>query len=83
MGIMGKAYFEMGEYLTAKKHFQNMRDLDHFRTEFMEYFSTALWHLQDEVELSALAQELTTIGTCNHNLLFLGKKKIDFSVIFS
>ena len=27
----------------------------------MEYFSTALWHLQDEVELSALAQELTTI----------------------
>ncbi len=25
----------------------------------MEYFSTALWHLQEEVELSSLSQELT------------------------
>ena len=29
--------------------------------EFMEYYSTALWHLQDEVELSAVAQELTRL----------------------
>ena len=29
--------------------------------EFMEYYSTALWHLQEEVELSAVAQELTRL----------------------
>jgi tetratricopeptide (TPR) repeat protein len=58
-GIMGMAYFEMGDYRETKKLFQSMRDLDPYRTEFMEYFSTTLWHLQEEVDLSALAQELT------------------------
>ena len=57
----GKSYFETGDYLTAKRHFQNMRELDQYRTDCMEYYSTALWHLQDEVELSALAQDLTSI----------------------
>ena len=60
VGSMGKAYFEMGEYAKAKRFFQKMRDLDPHRTEFMEYFSTTLWHLQEEVDLSALAQELTS-----------------------
>jgi anaphase-promoting complex subunit 3 len=60
IGSMGKAYFEMGEYAKAKRFFQKMRDLDPHRTEFMEYFSTTLWHLQEEVDLSALAQELTS-----------------------
>ena len=27
--------------------------------EFMEYFSTTLWQLQDDVGLSSLAQDLT------------------------
>ena len=31
MGVLGKAYFEMGDYLTAKRHFQTMRDLDQYR----------------------------------------------------
>lgn len=60
MGSIGKAYFEMGDYLQARKHFQQMRDLDPHRREFTEYFSTTLWHLQEEVELSALAQEMTS-----------------------
>ena len=59
MGSIGKAYFEMGDYAKAKTFFQKMRDLDPHRTEFTEYFSTTLWHLQEEVDLSALAQELT------------------------
>ena len=59
IGSIGKAYFEMGDYAKAKTFFQKMRDLDPHRTEFTEYFSTTLWHLQEEVDLSALAQELT------------------------
>lgn len=35
--------------------------MEPYRTEFMEYHSTALWHLQEDVELSALSQELTRI----------------------
>ncbi len=60
MGSIGKAHFEMGDYQRARKCFQQMRDLDPHRSEFTEYFSTALWHLQEEVELSALAQDLTS-----------------------
>jgi len=28
------------------RQFEDMRDLDPYRMEFMEYYSTALWHLQ-------------------------------------
>lgn len=60
MGIAGKAYFEMGDYVNAKRCFSTLREIDPFRTDCMEYFSTALWHLQEEVDLSALAQDLTS-----------------------
>lgn len=36
-----------------------MRRLEPHRLQGMEYYSTALWHLQKEVALSTLAQELT------------------------
>ena len=42
-----------------------MRTKDPHRLELTEYFSTALWHLQEEVELSVLAQELTRIDKCS------------------
>ena len=60
LGSLGKAHFELGNYVSAKVLFQEMRDLDPYRKEFTEYLSTTLWHLQDEVELSALAQDLTS-----------------------
>ena len=41
----------MGDYTKAKNYFQKMHDLDPHRTEFTEYFSTTLWHLQEEVDL--------------------------------
>ncbi len=44
------------------RYFRELRDREPFRLDFMEYFSTALWHLQDDVELSALAQDLTRWG---------------------
>ena len=60
LGSIGKAHFELGHYVKAKSLFQEMRDLDPHRKEFTEYLSTTLWHLQDEIELSALAQDLTS-----------------------
>ena len=61
LGLLGMAHFELGEYKEAQKLFRETRDHDPHRTDFMEYFSTALWHLQEEVDLSALAQDLTRI----------------------
>ena len=41
------------------RHFKALRQLEPNRMEGMEYYSTTLWHLQDDVGLSSLAQELT------------------------
>ena len=45
--------------LQAERLFSEARSLEPYHLEGMEIFSTALWHLQREVELSALAQEMT------------------------
>jgi anaphase-promoting complex subunit 3 len=58
LATLGKCYFEMNEYKEACRHFTLVREKDPFRLELMEYYSTALWHLQEEVQLSALAQDL-------------------------
>ncbi|KAI0228359.1 cell division cycle 27 [Lamellibrachia satsuma] len=55
---IGKAYFEMSEYQKAEKVFSEVRQLAKHHIEGMEIYSTTLWHLQREVQLSTLAQEL-------------------------
>jgi len=42
-----------------KRYFKEVHELDPYHTELMEYYSTALWHLQEEIALSALAKELS------------------------
>ncbi len=55
---LGRAYFEMTRYDEAVKYFFEAHKFEPHRLQGMEYYSTALWHLQKEVELSMLAQEL-------------------------
>jgi anaphase-promoting complex subunit 3 len=55
---LGRAYFEMTQYDEAVKYFFEAHKFEPHRLQGMEYYSTALWHLQKEVELSMLAQEL-------------------------
>jgi hypothetical protein len=45
----------------AEKYFADMRLQEPYYFEGMEIYSTALWHLQKEVELSSLAQELSDL----------------------
>ena len=56
--LLGKCYFELADYKTSVKYFEEVREDDPFRLELMEYYSTALWHLGQEVSLSSLAQDL-------------------------
>uniref|UniRef100_A0A6B2KZ77 UDP-N-acetylglucosamine--peptide N-acetylglucosaminyltransferase SPINDLY n=1 Tax=Arcella intermedia TaxID=1963864 RepID=A0A6B2KZ77_9EUKA len=56
---VAKAYFEMVQYVKAKQIFEEVRCLEPYRTSYMELFSTILWHLKEEVQLSYLAQQLT------------------------
>jgi len=61
LALLGKSYFELAEYKEAVKYFAMVRERDPYRLDMLEYYSTALWHLQEEVSLSALAQDLQKI----------------------
>lgn len=56
--LLGLAYFEQADYETSAKYFCEVHDREPYRLEYMDIYSTALWHLQREVALSALAQDL-------------------------
>ncbi|KAH8910033.1 TPR-like protein [Coniochaeta sp. PMI_546] len=55
---MGKAQFEQANYAEAEKYFRRVRILAPTRLEDMEVYSTILWHLKSETDLSFLAHEL-------------------------
>jgi len=54
---LGRAYFEQVDYDSAAFAFEQARKIDPFRLKGIEIYSTVLWHMKREVELSALAQE--------------------------
>ncbi|KAB7495212.1 Cell division cycle protein 27-like protein [Armadillidium nasatum] len=51
---LAKAYFEMNDYEESIRK-------NPIHLNLMEYYSTALWHLQKEVQLSSLAQDLVEV----------------------
>ncbi|KAK9451680.1 uncharacterized protein V1518DRAFT_409239 [Limtongia smithiae] len=58
---IGRAYFEIVRYKEAEEVFVKLRLIDPMRLEDMEIYSTLLWHLRKDVELSFLAHELSDI----------------------
>ncbi|KAG8897142.1 anaphase-promoting complex subunit cdc27 [Tulasnella sp. 403] len=60
--LVGRARFEMADYVQASRAFEQARNLDPYRMWDMDVYSTVLWHLQKDVSLSFLAQELVSIN---------------------
>ncbi|XP_033221326.1 cell division cycle protein 27 homolog isoform X2 [Belonocnema kinseyi] len=60
LSMLARAHFEMIDYKKASSYFQQVRNLEPQRTELMEIYSTVLWHLHAEVQLSTLAQDLVS-----------------------
>lgn len=58
LAALGRAYFELGNYEESCNCFEAAHAIEPHRVQGMECYSTALWHLQREVKLSQLAQEL-------------------------
>lgn len=56
-GQMGRCYLELVDYSEAVRCFEWMRRACPHRLEGLDLYSTALWHLRREAELSHLAQE--------------------------
>ncbi|KAK9237843.1 hypothetical protein V1525DRAFT_133078 [Lipomyces kononenkoae] len=57
----GRAYFEIVRYKESEEAFKRLRVVDPMRLEDMEVYSTLLWHLRRDVELSFVAHELADI----------------------
>lgn len=55
---MGRAHYEQASYAEAEKLFRRMRVQAPSRLQDMEVYSTILWHLKREADLSFLAHEL-------------------------
>ena len=55
---MGRAQYEQANYAEAEKLFRRLRILAPTRLEDMEVYSTILWHLKRETDLSFIAHEL-------------------------
>ncbi|KAJ6496520.1 hypothetical protein C8R47DRAFT_1114393 [Mycena vitilis] len=61
LAMIGRAHYEQLEYSKAERAFKSLRSLEPYRLLDLEVYSTLLWHLQRNVELSFLAQELLSI----------------------
>ncbi|XVE54205.1 hypothetical protein DITRI_Ditri03aG0061700 [Diplodiscus trichospermus] len=55
---VGKAYFELVDYLEADRAFNLARRMSPYSLEGMDIYSTVLYHLKEDMKLSYLAQEL-------------------------
>ncbi|KAK4747336.1 hypothetical protein SAY87_026373 [Trapa incisa] len=55
---VGKAYFELVDYLEADRAFGLARRVSPYSLEGMDIYSTVLYHLKEDMKLSYLAQEL-------------------------
>ncbi|XP_077215925.1 cell division cycle protein 27 homolog B-like isoform X2 [Tasmannia lanceolata] len=61
---VGKAYFELVDYFEADRAFSLARRASPYSLEGMDIYSTVLYHLKEEMKLSYLAQELSSIDRC-------------------
>ncbi|KAJ9155059.1 Protein bimA [Pleurostoma richardsiae] len=55
---LGRAQYEQANYAEAEKYFRRLRVLAPTRLQDMEFYSTILWFLKRETDLSFLAHEL-------------------------
>ncbi|ESO99705.1 hypothetical protein LOTGIDRAFT_141725, partial [Lottia gigantea] len=58
---VAKAYYDLADYHKAKRLFEEIRRMEPYYIDSMDLYSTTLWHLQLEVELSTLAKDLTEL----------------------
>ncbi|KAJ3563432.1 hypothetical protein NPX13_g8198 [Xylaria arbuscula] len=55
---IGRSYYEQASYAEAEKYYRQLRIIAPTRLDDMEVYSTILWHLKRETDLSFLAHEL-------------------------
>uniref|UniRef100_K3W6X7 Cdc23 domain-containing protein n=1 Tax=Globisporangium ultimum (strain ATCC 200006 / CBS 805.95 / DAOM BR144) TaxID=431595 RepID=K3W6X7_GLOUD len=85
---IGRSHFEMADYNSAHEVFKAMHRAEPHRMAGLDVYSTTLWHLKKEVELSYLAQEVTEFDKlsseawCVAGNCFSLQKEHDTALIF-
>jgi len=59
---VGRTYFELADYKRAESEFEKMSKLEPHALEGLEIYSTVLWHLKKEKNLSYLAQRMSAVS---------------------
>jgi anaphase-promoting complex subunit 3 len=55
---LGRAYFEMTKYSDAEKYFKKMMNLEPWRLEGLDIYSTCLWQMRKQVDLTYLSHQM-------------------------
>ncbi len=61
LDIIARSYYEMANYILARRAFEALLEVEPYRLQSMEAYSTLLWHLGDPPSLSHLSQSLIAI----------------------
>ncbi|KAI9843877.1 MAG: anaphase-promoting complex subunit cdc27 [Sclerophora amabilis] len=62
---LGRAHVESASYARAEDYFRKLRTMEPSRIDDMDIYSTILWQLKRETELSYLAHELISLDRCS------------------
>lgn len=86
--VIAKGHYERRDYEQSARIFQEIHQREPHRLELMEIYSSVLWHLQRDVKLSALAQDLwaqdklSPITWCTVGNLFSLLKEHEMAIKF-
>ena len=61
LDIAARSFYEMANYIPARRAFGALVNIEPYRLQSMEAYSTLLWHLGDPPALSHLSQSLVAI----------------------
>ncbi|WWC94206.1 hypothetical protein V866_001046 [Kwoniella sp. B9012] len=62
LDIVARCFYEMADYVQARRVFTKLLELEPYRIQSMDHYSTLLWHISDPPSLSHLSQRLISIN---------------------
>ncbi|RSH87314.1 anaphase-promoting complex subunit cdc27 [Saitozyma podzolica] len=62
LDIVARSFYEMANYVLARRAFRALLTVEPYRLESTELYSTLLWHLSDPPALSHLSQSLMAVS---------------------
>ncbi|OCF36805.1 anaphase-promoting complex subunit 3 [Kwoniella heveanensis BCC8398] len=62
LDILARSFYEMANYVVARRAFASLLELEPYRLQSMEQYSTLLWHISDPPALSHLSQSLMSVN---------------------